>query len=139
MKEYEDIINLPRHKSKTRSPMVMTDRAAQFSPFAALTGHDAAVKETARETEKRIELDTYMKETLDYKLEMLMGELKNNPQIKITHFQADQKKDGGKYITITGTIKKIDEYKHTIHMSDKREILIEDILDIEGEIFEVLS
>ncbi len=137
MKKYEDMINLPRPKSKTRQPMSMLNRAAQFSPFAALTGHEAAVKETARETEKRIELDPYMRDALDHKLEILMEELKNKPQVKIIHFQADEKKAGGKYIETSGTISKIDEYHHTIHMSDDRKIPIEDILDIEGRIFDI--
>lgn len=137
MKKYEDIINLPRPKSKTRSSMSMINRAAQFSPFAALTGHETAVKETARETENRIELDPYMRDALDHKLEILLGDLKNKPQIKIIHFQADEKKLGGKYIKTSGRIKKIDEYHHIILMSDNRQIPIEDILDIEGRIFDI--
>lgn len=138
MSEYDDIINLPRHKSKTRSPMAIIDRAAQFSPFAALTGHDSAIKETARETKKKVELDTYMREALDYKLEILIDQLGNNPEVKISYFQADEKKQGGEYISTTTRIKKLDEYKQTIYTTNNKEIAIDDILDIEGKIFDII-
>ena len=79
--KYDDIINLPRHVSQKRLPMSIKDRAAQFSPFAALTGHDAEVKETARITEKRLELDQYMKEKLNHKLQILVDKVKEEPKI----------------------------------------------------------
>lgn len=133
--KYDDIINLPRHVSKKRPSMPIKDRAAQFSPFAALTGHDAEVKETARITEKRVELDQYMKEKLNHKLQILMDKVKEETEINITYFEPDDKKDGGAYITITGSIKKIDEYERTILIKDGQVIPIDEIIRIEGEIF----
>ncbi|SHE60567.1 hypothetical protein SAMN02745784_01217 [Tissierella praeacuta DSM 18095] len=136
--KYDDIINLPRHVSKRRPPMPIEDRAAQFSPFAALTGHDAAVKETARITEKRVELDQYMKEELNHKLQILIEKIKENPKIKITYFEPDEKKDGGDYVTATGTFKKMDEYEKIIFMTDDIEVSIDEIIRIEGEIFKTM-
>lgn len=133
--KYDDIINLPRHVSKKRPPMPIKDRAAQFSPFAALTGHDAEVKETARITEKRVELDQYMKEKLNHKLQILVDKVKEEPKINITYFEPDDKKDGGAYITITGTVKKIDKYNKIILMKDYVSISLDEIIRIEGEIF----
>ena len=135
-KKYDDIINLPRHVSKTRPQMPIIDRAAQFSPFAALTGHDAAVKETARLTEERVELDEYMKESLNHKLLIIADQIKDQPKISITYFLADEKKDGGAYVTSTGKVKKIDLNKGILIMTDEIEIPIDEIINIEGEIFE---
>lgn len=132
--KYDDIINLPRHISKKRPPMAIKDRVAQFSPFAALTGHDAEVKETARITEKRVELDQYMKEKLNHKLQILMDKVKEEPEINITYFEPDDKKDGGTYITIIGTVKKIDKYNKIILMKDYVSIPLDEIIDIEEEI-----
>lgn len=133
--KYDDIINLPRHVSKKRPPMPIKDRAAQFSPFAALTGHDAEVKETARITEKRVELDQYMKEKLSHKIQILMDKVKEEPEVNMTYFEPDDKKDGGAYITITGRVKKIDEYERTIIMKDGGVIPMDEILNVEGKIF----
>lgn len=133
--KYDDIINLPRHISKKRPPMAIKDRAAQFSPFAALTGHDAAVKETARLTENKVELDQYMKEALNHKLQILMENLEGKPRIRITYFKSDEKKDGGKYIEVIAMVKKIDEYEKVIFMMDSTVISIDKIIKIEGEIF----
>lgn len=138
-KDYEDIINLPRHVSKTRRPMSRIDRAAQFSPFAALTGHDAAVKETARLTDKRIELDEYMKESINQRLLTIAEWINEHIEINITYFQPDENKEGGSYINAKGTAKKIDEYKKIVVMSDNTEIPIDDIVSIEGQIFDSLS
>jgi len=133
--KYDDIINLPRHVSKKRPPMPIKDRAAQFSSFAALTGHDAEVKETARITEKRVELDQYMKEKLSHKIQILMDKVKEEPEVNMTYFEPDDKKDGGAYITITGRVKKIDEYERTIIMKDGGVIPMDEILNVEGKIF----
>lgn len=92
IREYDDIINLPRHISNKRSPMAIKDRAAQFSPFAALTGHDGAIKETARVTEKRVELDEYMKVDLSKRLQIIANRLDEDHEISITYFQPDQKR-----------------------------------------------
>lgn len=133
--KYDDIINLPRHISKTRPPMEIKDRAAQFLPFAALTGHDAAIKETSRLTEGKVELDEYIKEVLNYKLQILAEKIKEGPKIKITYFVPDEKKDGGVYVESNGRVKKIDKYKMVINMTDGTLIPIDDIKSIEGEIF----
>ena len=137
-KEYDDIINLPRHVSKKRDPMPIIDRAAQFSPFAALTGHDTAIKETARVTEDKIELDVYMKETLNNKLQILIDQLHEHPHMKITYFQPDEKKDGGSYVTANGIVKKIDEYDRVVLMINGEEIPIDESINIDGKIFEAM-
>ena len=136
MKEYDEIINLPRHVSTTRSQMAIIDRAAQFSPFAALTGYDAAIKETARLTDDRIELDEYMKSDLNDRLQILANWIKEPLEIEITYFQPDTKKEGGAYVTASGTAKNIDEYERAVVMTDGRAIPIDEIISIEGQIFE---
>ncbi len=136
--EYDDIINLPRPISKTHPPMSAMDRAAQFSPFAALTGYDAAIKETARLTDEKIELDEYAKDALNERLQILAPRIKEHPEIAITYFQPDAKKNGGAYVTAIGTVKKIDEYERFVVMTDGTAIFIEDIIRIDGQIFDVL-
>ena len=137
--KYDKIINLPHHVSSTRPHMSMIDRAAQFSPFAALTGYDAAVRETARLTEQKIELDEYEKAALDQRILLLQEHLKELPEVTITHFVPDERKDGGKYISITEAVKKIDTYEKQIVLVDKSKISIENILSIEGELFRILE
>ena len=139
MGKYDKIINLPHHVSSTRPHMSMIDRAAQFSPFAALTGYDAAVKETARLTEQKIELDEYEKAALDQRILLLQEHLKELPEVTITHFVPDERKDGGKYVSITEAVKKIDTYEKQIVLVDKSKISIENILSIEGELFRILE
>ena len=136
--EYDDIINLPRPISKTHPPMSAMDRAAQFSPFAALTGYDAAIKETARLTDEKIELDEYAKDALNERLQILAERIKEHPEIAITYFQPDAKKNGGAYVTAIGAVKKIDEYERFVVMTDGTGIFIEDIVRIDGQIFDVL-
>lgn len=133
-KNYDDIINLSRPPSK-RPKMSRQERAFQFSPFAALTGHDSAIMETARLTEKKIELDDYMKEVINQKIIMIAEWINDHPELIITYFKPDEKKTGGKYVSIRGYVRKIDEYKRTIIMSDNTIISLEDILDIEGQLF----
>jgi hypothetical protein len=128
---YEDIINLPRPVSKTRPRMPTINRAAQFAPFAALTGHEAAIQETARWTDRRIELDEYMQASLNIKLLEIGGRLAECPTLAITYFQPDPKKDGGAYITSIGTVRKINEYDRRILMSDGTAIPMDDILSID--------
>lgn len=138
-REYDDIIYLPHHISTTRPRMAVIDRAAQFSPFAALTGHNLAIRETARLTDDRVELDEYMKTTLNHRLQILADYLKKHPEIEITYFQPDDKKDGGAYVTVNGTIKKIDEYERVVLMTDGAAIPIDEIISIEGQIFETID
>jgi hypothetical protein len=125
---YDDIINLPYKKSTERPQMSMLDRAAQFSPFAALTGHKEVTQETARLTEQRTELDDYFKAELNQKLRTI---IETSLQATITYFVPDSKKEGGKYVTVTGAIKKYDEYNNTIELTDDTVISVEDISNIE--------
>lgn len=129
--QYDDIINLPHHKSKTRSHMSLEDRAAQFSAFAALTGHDAAIEETARLTDRKIELDEDAKSRLNEKLQYIAEHLGTDLEVAITYFVADEKKAGGEYVTKKGNVKKIDQYRNAIIMMDSEEICIADIVEIE--------
>lgn len=139
MKDYCDIINLPHHVSKNRPQMSMHDRAAQFAPFAALTGYDDAVKETARQTNQKIELLDEQVAILNEKILLLNEKIKDNPEITITYFILDKKKEGGAYITIKGIVKKIDEYNKLITMQNDRKIKMDDIFDIQGDIFSVFD
>lgn len=137
--QYDDIINLPHHVSATRPQMSMKDRAAQFSPFAALTGYDTAVKETARLTDEKIELDEAALDILNRKFQMLKDRLDEENAVSITFFQPDEKKSGGAYITITGVVKKMDDYERQIVMQNGAKIPMDDVLEIEGELFEALQ
>jgi YolD-like protein. len=136
---YDDIINLPHHVSITRPQMPLINRAAQFSPFSALTGYDSAIRETARLTDDRIELGESSIAELDMKLSILTSEIDNRPEITVTYFIKDAKKSGGAYVTITGAIKRIDEHERAILLVDGRKIIIDDVLEIESEIFMSLS
>lgn len=138
-RRYEDIIGLPHHISPTRTHMPLIDRAAQFSPFAALTGYDAAVKETARLTERRIELDASSRALLDEKINMVKEQMSDHPEIRITYFLPDTKKQGGSYIETVGQIRKIDEYTREIVMMDRAQIPLDDVIALEGELFRFLD
>ena len=130
MSEYDDIIQLPHHVSRIHPQMSMEDRAAQFSPFAALTGYDAAIAETARLTDQRVELDEYERQALNEKLQFISEHLK----ISITHFVPDRCKEGGEYVTVTGIVKKIEEHEKRMILMDGSMILIEDVIRIENEL-----
>ena len=114
MGNYDDIIDLPHHVSETHPPMSRADRAAQFSPFAALTGYDAAVRESARVTEQRIELDEGVKAELNARLNCILEHLSEHPQVSITYFMPDEKKSGGAYRTVTGAVRKLDSFAKTL-------------------------
>lgn len=133
--EYDDIINLPHHVSSTRPHMSMLERAVQFSPFAALTGYGAAIKETERLTDERIELDEDAQALLDMKQAYLIELMPERPALFVTYFQADERKTGGKYITVNGNLKCIDEYERCIVLTDGRKIPIDDVLNIESDVF----
>ena len=136
---YYDIINLPHHTSKTRRRMSMRDRAAQFAPFAALTGYDAAVREAARLTNERIELDEYFKSLINERLCILRDCASEKTEVSITYFVPDKKKTGGAYVTACGEVCKIDEHKRELVLLDGTKIPIDEILDISGEVFDVLE
>ena len=129
----------PHHVSKTRPQMPMLDRAAQFAPFAALTGYDAAIKETGRLTDERIELDVEALSALDMKYQLLMEALDEAPEVIITYFRPDERKAGGKYVSAVGAVKKIDDFERRITMQDDAKIPMDDVLSIEGELFSVLE
>ena len=139
MNQYEDIINLPHHVSPTRPQMPLSDRAAQFAPFAALTGYDSAIKETGRLTDERIELDEEALTALDMKYQLLMDALNEAPKVTITYFQPDERKAGGKYITATGAVKKVDDFERRITMQDGSKSPMDDVLSIDGELFSSLE
>ena len=125
---YQDIINLKHYKSKKRQPMSLSDRAAQFAPFAALTGYEENIKEATRLTDKRIEID-------EDKLQIILNNIKENPEATFTYFIYDEKKIGGKYITITGIVKKINITEGYVILKDKTKIPIKEIIDINSDLF----
>lgn len=129
---YDDIINLHRHSSATRPHMSQIDRAAQFSPFAALTGYDAVIKETSRLTVNRIELEEDAKAVINNWLKILKEPINEHSKVSITYFKKDRKKDGGEYVTISGRVKKIDEFLGVVAFSDGAVIPFEDIFRIDG-------
>ncbi len=143
--KYDNIINLPHHVSVRHPQMPLIDRAAQFSPFAALTGHDAAIKETQRLTDEWMELNEDRKELLDEKLRIIRESLANGkggqglPEILFTYFQPDIKKSGGAYLTVQGKVRKIDEYAHQVLLEDGTTLIVEHIVDIEGDMFRMYA
>ena len=139
MEEYREIIDLPHHVSKTRPQMPMSDRAAQFAPFAALTGYDSAIKETGRLTDERIELDEEALTALDMKYQLLMDALNEEPEIEITYFKPDERKSGGEYVTVIGAVKKVDDFERQITMQDGVKIPMDDVLSIDGKLFSSLE
>ena len=128
MSKYDDIIDLPRHRSLIHPHMTSTDRAAQFAPFAALVGYDEAIGETARLTDERPQLDEQQLSRLDE----LMTEIAANPNatVRITYFVADERKAGGRYERAEGVIKKIDGFSKTIALESGEKIPIEDIVEL---------
>ena len=137
--DYDDIINLPHHVSSTRPQMSMIDRAAQFSPFAALTGYDAAIKETGRLTDEKIELDEEALSNLNMKFQILFEKLDEQPDIAITYFKPDETKSGGAYLTTTDKIKKVDEYERIITTANGTKIPMDDVINLESVIFQFLE
>ena len=137
MNNYTDIINLKRPVSN-HNHLSIESRASQFSPFAALTGYDSEVKETARITDKRINIDDGLREMLNAKLNYLNDHIKESPNISITYFVKDPKKDGGKYLTKQGIIKRIDTVNEIIKFNDNMTIPMNDIINITSDIFNTL-
>ena len=131
--EYNDIMNLPHHVSTKRPQMSMLDRAAQFSPFAALTGYDDAIHETARLTDEKIDLSEEEKEALDRKQQILLEKLSERPALAVTYFVPDNKKSGGAYVTKCGNLKKMDRIERMMILIDGTKIPLDDVYDIESE------
>lgn len=129
---YDDIINLPHPTSLKHPQMSIQDRAAIFSPFSALSGHAGAIAETARLTEQRIELDEDTKAELDRRHAMLLEHIREQPEITVTWFQPDERKEGGAYLTTTGRLKKIDEVYRALYLADGNRIPLDDVIEIQS-------
>ena len=138
MSKYDDIINMPRHISKTRPQMSLYNRSAQFAAFAALTGYEERVKETARLTDTKIEIDDGLRNILNMKLNIISEHLKEKPEITITYFIKDNKKSGGKYSTLKCIIRRIDLVNQEIILYDRSVIKLDDIINISGNLIEGL-
>lgn len=130
MDEYDDIINLPHHVSKNHRQMPMEMRAAQFAPFAALTGYDAVINETARLTDQQVELEDYDNERLNRKYAELIENISEHPVITVSYFKPDKHKGGGAYVSKTGHIKKVDTYEQLMLMENGTSIPLAAIVDI---------
>ena len=137
--QYNDIIDLPHHISTTRPRMSMLDRAAQFSPFAALTGYDAAIKETGRLTGRRIELTEECRAVLDRKQQVLLENLAEHPEVSVTYFVPDERKSGGAYVTVAGRVKKVDEYQRLLLLTNGTRIPLTEVLELESNLFRELE
>ncbi len=134
--QYDDIIDLPHHVSLRHPQMPLSDRAAQFAPFAALAGHDAAIRETARRTDSFAELDDSRKEQLNERLQLLGQNLAREPEVEVVYFQSDPVKHGGTYVTVRGKIKKVDGCSRRLLFTDGRNVSIDNLFSLEGEIFD---
>ena len=130
MSNYDDIINLPHHESKVHPKMTLYNRSAQFAPFAALTGYDDAIVETARLTDKRINIDESLKEVINKKLQKIESISSKLPLIEVTFFVKDKKKNGGSYTTISGNVKRIDIDNSLIVLTNKSNIPISEIINV---------
>ena len=130
MDKYDDIINLPHYEPKYHPRMSKYKRSAQFAPFAALVGYDEQVQECSRITDKRLEIDDELKEKINNKLNKINELIKNSPEVEITYFIPDEKKDGGKYITEIGNVKRIDYINRFIKLTDNKKIILDDVIDI---------
>ena len=126
-----DIINLPHHVSRNHPQMPLAARAAQFAPFAALTGYDVVIHETARLTEGQVELEEYDNERLNRKFAELMTILDCHPEITVSYFKPDERKAGGAYAAVSGHVKKIDSYEQYMEMEDGIIIPIRNIIDLQ--------
>ena len=131
----DDIIRLPHHISRNHPQMPLRDRAAQFAPFAALTGCEAAAGETARLTAERRELDAQEAEELNRRLSALIAHLPERPEVTIEYFVPAERKSGGAYVSVTGRVRHISVSEKVLVMEDGTEIPMEDIVSMTGEIF----
>ena len=132
---YDDIIHLPHPTSKVHPRMSRADRAAQFSPFAALTGHRTAIAETARLTEPQIELDEDAMEELDWKQSLLLDHIGERPEVTVTWFQPDGRKEGENYITAVGRLEKLDVLGRRMILANGTKIALDKIIDIQCALF----
>ena len=133
--KYNDILHLPHPTSAKHPRMPISDRAAIFSPFAPLTGHGNAIRETARLTDQRIELDEDTRAELDLKQQILADKIDERPEVSVVWFRPDEKKDGGKYVTTTGQLKKVDDIERTLRFADGTTIPLDDVLELRSDCF----
>lgn len=136
---YEDILSVPRPTTHVRPPMSRQDRAAQFAPFAALTGHDAAIQETARTTQARRQLTEDEKIRLDRKQQFLLEQVHRHPQVTVTYFQPDTRKAGGAYQVFTGHVRALDTFRRLLRTMEGRDIPVDDIVELESPLFSQLE
>jgi len=133
--KYDDIINIKYNGSNRKDKMTNYERAAQFSPFAALTGYESAIKEKSRQVEEKIELSYSQKSVLDYKFSILLSHFEDKAHVEITYFKKDKIKNGGEYLKESGHITKIDMLKKILYLDENLAIDISDIYDIDSELF----
>ena len=136
MEKYKDIIYMKYTKSGARSQMSMHERAAQFSSFAALSGYEEAIEEEARLTDARILLGEDEKKEIGDQLRTLKDNIARMPRVKVVFFVMDERKSGGRYVTIEGKVKRVREYEQELVMENGETIAFQDLLYIQGEIFE---
>lgn len=136
LRRYEDMLNLPHHVSSVHPQMSISDRAAQFAPFAALTGYAAAIQEEARLTDELADLDEDSLTILNQRLELLEEHLAEHPQITVTFFVPDEQKDGGAYRSVSGAVRKIDVYDRTLLMMDGTRLPLRYVMQMDGELFD---
>lgn len=139
MGEYDDLIYLPHPVSRKHPPMSAMDRAAQFSPFSALTGYEAVLREAGRLTDNRAELSEYSRDILDQKQQILLDAAPTHPEITVTYFIPDLRKQGGAYGTLKGNLKRIDLARRVIILLDGTEVSLDDVADIQCELFAGLT
>ena len=135
MNAYKDIIGLPRHVSPTRKQMSPRDRAAQFSPFAALSGYEEIIAESARLTDERLEVSEDRQSQINEKLRIILEKISEKPNVKITYFVPDERKSGGSYQCSEGRVRRVDECGLSVIFTDNTAVFIANIYDIDGEIF----
>ena len=136
---YDDIIDLPHHVSNRHPPMPVSDRAAQFAPFAALTGYDAALRETARLTDRKAEQTEEAKALLNQKQQLLLHFAQQHPKITVIYFKPDLLKSGGTYVSVSGQFHSIDPLKRLLFLADKTRIPLDDILDLDSNTIDFSS
>lgn len=136
--KYDDIIDLPHRVSNLHPHMPVSDRASQFAPFAALPDYDTAIRETARLTDQKVEQTEDIKTLLDRKQLLLLASAQTHPPVTVTYFKPDTQKSGGSYITVSGRFHKIDPLKRLLILTDKTRVPLDDIWDLESDLFQVL-
>ncbi len=133
---YEDIVHFPHHVSNVHPPMPREERAAQFAPFAALTGHADAISETARLTDMETDLSENNIEELNRFHRILKEHLAEEPLVTFVYFLPDEKKSGGRYVSKTGHVKKVDEYERVYVLTDHSRIPMNHLFSMEGDLFQ---